>query len=200
LRVKNAEFIVGAASLHQLPRNGLPEVALAGRSNVGKSSLLNKLTERKGLARISKTPGKTRELNLYGIDGKFVIVDLPGYGFANVPESVKERWSALIESYLHERKELQGIVHLVDSRHPPSKEDVQMHEWIKHFGLAALIAVTKADKLPKDRRTAALRVIGEALEPEAETPIVPFSAVTGEGADAVWSWIRKVAQAERRVA
>jgi GTP-binding protein len=200
LKVKTAEFIVGAASLRQLPRDGLLEIALAGRSNVGKSSLLNRLTERKGLARISRTPGKTRELNLYRIDGKFVIVDLPGYGFANVPESVKERWSALIESYLHERKELQGIVHLVDARHPPSKDDVQMHEWIKHFGLTALIAVTKADKLPKDRRPAALRVIGELLEPAAETPIVLFSAVTGEGADALWGWIRRVAQAERRVA
>jgi GTP-binding protein len=113
---------------------------------------------------------------------------------------VKERWSALIESYLHERKELAGIVHLIDARHPPTKDDVQMHEWIKHFGLTVLIAVTKADKLPKDRRAAALRVIGEVLEPTAETPIVLFSAVTGEGGDALWAWIRRVAQAERRVA
>ena len=200
MRVKSAEFVIGAVSLKQLPRDGMPEIALAGRSNVGKSSLLNRLTDRKGLARISGTPGKTRELNLYLIDGRLVIVDLPGYGFANVPESVKARWSALIESYLHERKELQGIVHLVDARHPPTDEDVQMHEWIKHFGLAALIAVTKADKLPKDRRSGALRVIGEALEPSAETPIVPFSAVTGEGADALWAWIRKVAETERRAA
>jgi len=193
--VKTAEFVVGAASLRQLPRGGLPEIALAGRSNVGKSSLLNRLTERKGLARISKTPGKTRELNLYEIDRKLVLVDLPGYGFASVPESVKQRWGALIESYLHEREELAGIVHLVDARHPPSDDDVQMHEWIKHFGVAALIAATKADKLPKDRRASAHRTIGEALEPAAETSIVFFSAVTGEGADAVWSWIRTAVQA-----
>jgi len=198
VRVKSAEFIVGAVSLGQLPRGGLPEIALAGRSNVGKSSLLNRLTDRKRLARISRTPGKTREINVYGIDGRFAIVDLPGYGFANVPTSVKAKWNALIESYLHERKELAGIVHLVDARHPPSRDDVQMHEWIRHFGLAALLAVTKADKLSRDRRPAALRTITDVLEPDAGTPVVLFSAVTGEGADAVWSWIRKTAEAERR--
>jgi GTP-binding protein len=200
VRVKTAEFVVGAASLRQLPRGGLPEIALAGRSNVGKSSLLNRLTERRGLARISKTPGKTRELNVYEIDRRLMLVDLPGYGFASVPESVKERWSVLIESYLHERKELAGIVHLVDARHPPTGDDVQMHEWIKHFGVAALIAVTKADKLPKGRRASAHRTIGEALEPAEETPMVFFSAVTGEGADEVWAWVRKAAQIERRAA
>lgn len=193
MKINNAEFMLGAASITQLPHGGLPEIALAGRSNVGKSSLLNKSMGRKSLARISQTPGKTRELNLYLIEKKLIIVDLPGYGFAKVPLKVKEKWGRLIEAYLHEREELAGIVHLVDIRHAPSKEDVQMHEWIKHFELLSLIAATKADKIPRGRRQAAVSTIRKALEPDDATPIVPFSAVTGDGVKEVLAWMWETA-------
>jgi GTP-binding protein len=190
--ITKAEFIVGAASLAQLPRDGLPEIALAGRSNVGKSSLLNRLTGRRSLARISKTPGKTRELNVYRLNDDLVVVDLPGYGFAKVPGELKRKWGALVESYLNERKVLAGIVHLVDARHPPTRDDVQMHEWIKHYRVAALIAATKADKIPRDRRAGSVKVIRDVLEPAPETEVLLFSSVTGDGADALWTWMRRV--------
>jgi len=183
------EFLRGAASLRQLPVGGLPEIALAGRSNVGKSSLLNKLANRKNLARTSRTPGKTRELNLYVVERKLILVDLPGYGFAKVSKSVKAQWGKLIEAYLHEREELAGVVHLVDSRHPPTADDVRMHEWIKHFGVRSLIAATKADKISKDRRRTSVRTIEEVLEPDSETPIVLFSAQTGDGSKEILQWI-----------
>ena len=189
MKIKDAEFILGAASITQLPRAGLPEIALAGRSNVGKSSLLNKLTGRKNLARISQTPGKTRELNLYKIENRLILVDLPGYGFAKVPVKVKEKWGRLIESYLHQREELSGIVHLIDIRHAPTKDDVLMHEWIKHFGVPALIAATKADKITRGRRQAAVSTIRKVLKPDDATPVVPFSATAGDGVKDVLAWI-----------
>jgi GTP-binding protein len=193
MRVQTAEFILGAADLSQLPREGLPEIALAGRSNVGKSSMLNRLTGRKKLARISRTPGKTRELNLYRIDGRMVIVDLPGYGFARVPDRVKEAWGQLVEGYLNEREELVAIVHLVDARHPPTSDDIQMHEWIRHYGVPALLAVTKVDKIKRGKRAAALRGVRESLRPDESTPVILFSADTGEGSKEVWGWIREAA-------
>jgi GTP-binding protein len=193
MSVKKADFIVGAASLAQLPRGGLPEIALAGRSNVGKSSLLNRLTGRKKLARTSKTPGKTREINLYRIDDQLVLADLPGYGFAKVPRAVKRKWGDLIERYLNEREELRGIVHLVDLRHRPTADDVQMHEWARHYEVPTLIAATKADKIARSKRAPAIRAIEEVLDPAPGTPVVTFSAVTGEGAGDIWAWIREAA-------
>ena len=193
MRIETAEFMLGAARLNQLPQNGLPEIALAGRSNVGKSSLLNKLTGRKKLARISRTPGKTRELNLYKINERMILVDLPGYGFAKVPERVKLEWGKLIESYLNSREELAAVVHLVDARHPPTRDDVQMHEWIKHYQVPALIAVTKVDKIARGKRAAALRTVTDSLSPREETPVVFFSAETGEGSKELWGWMRDVA-------
>ena len=189
MKIKTAEFMLGAARLDQLPSGGLPEIALAGRSNVGKSSLLNRLTGRKKLARTSKTPGKTREINLYCIDSRLVIADLPGYGYAKVPAGMKRDWGRLIESYLEGRAELAGIVHLVDARHAPSAEDVQMHEWIRHYRVPALIAATKADKIGKSKRADSLKRIADILDPAEETPVVPFSATTGEGAGEIWKWM-----------
>jgi GTP-binding protein len=187
------EFLRGAASLEQLPTGGLPEIALAGRSNVGKSSLLNRLANRKNLARTSRTPGKTRELNLYVVERKLILVDLPGYGFAKVAKAVKAKWAKLIEDYLNEREELTGVVHLVDARHTPTADDVQMHEWIKHFRVRALIAATKADKITRDKRRRSVRTIEEVLEPDSETPVVLFSAQTGDGSKEVLRWIWDVA-------
>jgi GTP-binding protein len=153
--------------------------------------LLNRLTGRKKLARISRTPGKTRELNLYEINERMIIVDLPGYGFARVPGSVREAWGRLIEGYLTSRKELRAIVHLVDARHAPSGDDVQMHEWIRHYRVPALIAVTKVDKIARGKRAATLRSVMDLLEPEASTPVVFFSAETGEGSREIWGWIQE---------
>lgn len=189
MKISTAEFMLGAARLDQLPRSGLPEVALAGRSNVGKSSLLNRLTGRKKLARISKTPGKTRELNLYDINSRLILVDLPGYGFAKVPGEMKRNWGALIEQYLNAREELAGVVHLVDARHEPSSDDVSMHKWIKHYEVPALIAVTKADKISRSKRAHSLAIIKRVLDPAEGTPLVLFSSVTGEGAGEIWKWI-----------
>jgi GTP-binding protein len=193
MKIETAEFMLGAAHLSQLPREGLPEIALGGRSNVGKSSMLNRLTGRRKLARISRTPGKTRELNLYKIDNRMIIVDLPGYGFAKVPDRVKEDWGQLVESYLNSREQLVAVVHLVDSRHPPTRDDVQMHEWIRHYEVPSLIAVTKVDKIPRGKRAAALRKVRELLEPDESTPVVFFSAETGEGAKELLGWMREAA-------
>jgi GTP-binding protein len=196
MKFKTAEFMLGAARLDQLPKAGLPEVALAGRSNVGKSSLLNKLTGRKKLARISKTPGKTRELNLYDIDSKLILVDLPGYGFAKVPGQMKHDWGKLIEEYLTTREQLAGIVHLIDARHDPSKDDIQMHEWIRHAGVPALIAATKADKIPKSKHARSLSTIKRILKPAEGTPLVLFSSLTGDGVGETWKWIWATAGAK----
>ncbi|MBD3367905.1 MAG: YihA family ribosome biogenesis GTP-binding protein [Candidatus Eisenbacteria bacterium] len=193
MAIGKIEFLLGAASLRQLPGGELPEIALAGRSNVGKSSLLNRIANRKKLARTSRTPGKTRELNLYVVDRKLILVDLPGYGFAKVSKKEKAKWGRLIESYLHEREELAGIVHLVDARHRPTADDIQMHEWIKHFRVPALIAATKADKISKDKRRRSVRTIEQVLEPDSETPIVLFSAQTGEGSKEIIGWILGIA-------
>jgi GTP-binding protein len=193
MRIQTAEFMLGVAQLSQLPRQGLPEIALAGRSNVGKSSMLNRITGRRKLARISRTPGKTQELNLYKIDERLIIVDLPGYGFAKVPDRVKEQWGRLVEGYLNSREELAGVVHLVDARHPPTADDVQMHEWVRHFQVPTLIAVTKVDKIARGKRSAALRGVGELLEPAETTPVVFFSAETGEGAGELLGWMRETA-------
>jgi GTP-binding protein len=191
MKPQTAEFILGVADLSQLPHEGVPEIALAGRSNVGKSSMLNRLTGRRKLARISRTPGKTREINLYRIDGSMVVADLPGYGFAKVPARVKEAWGRLVEGYLNDRDELVAIVHLVDARHQPTSDDVQMHEWIRHYGVPALIAVTKVDKIARGKRAAALRIVRERLRPDEKTPVVFFSAETGEGSKEVWGWMRE---------
>ena len=193
MKIQTAEFMLGVANLAQLPHEGLPEIALGGRSNVGKSAMLNKLTGRKKLARISRTPGKTRELNLYKIDNQMIIVDLPGYGFAKVPDRVKEKWGQLVESYLNSREELAAIILLVDSRHPPTGDDIQMYEWIRHYQVSSLIAVTKVDKIGRGKRAAALRSVQELLEPDETTPVVFFSGETGEGSKELLGWMREAA-------
>jgi len=193
MKIQTAEFMLGVANLEQLPHEGLPEIALGGRSNVGKSSMLNKLTGRKKLARISRTPGKTRELNLYKIDNQMILVDLPGYGFAKVPDHVKEKWGQLVESYLNSREELAAVVQLVDARHPPTGDDIQMYEWIRHYQVPSLIAVTKVDKISRGKRAAALRSVQELLEPDETTPVVFFSGETGEGSKELLGWMREAA-------
>ncbi|NPV73848.1 MAG: YihA family ribosome biogenesis GTP-binding protein [Pelotomaculum sp.] len=181
MKIKNAEFITSAAKTADYPAGNIPEVALAGRSNVGKSSLLNRLVNRKGLARISSTPGRTRLINFFLVNGLFRLVDLPGYGYAKVSARERQGWRRMVEEYLKTRENLKGVVLLVDSRHPPTVLDVQMYEWLKYQGIPAAVAATKADKISRSKRAQSLKVIREVLNLTAKEPLVFFSAETGEG-------------------
>jgi len=200
MKITSAEFITSAVKQTHYPQAPLPEVAFAGRSNVGKSSLINTLVNKKHLVKTSSRPGRTQTLNFFLINNKVSFVDLPGYGFAEVPLKIRAQWKEMVEGYLRGRQSLRLVVILLDIRRAPSADDASLIRWLEAAAIPFLVVLTKADKLSKDRRAAALRTIGEILEPEAETPIVLFSAVTGEGADAIWSWIRAVSQGERRVA
>lgn len=181
MKINSAEFVTSAVNTADYPAGELPEVALAGRSNVGKSSLINKLVKRKGLARTSNTPGRTRLINFFRVNGVFHLVDLPGYGYAKVPLQERESWRKMVDGYLNTRKNLKGIVMLVDSRHPPTAQDVQMYDWLKHRGLEAVVVVTKADKNSRSRLLQSLKVIRAALPLADGDPLVPFSAATGQG-------------------
>ncbi len=162
------EFIKSAHQIEDLPEHQFPEIAFSGRSNVGKSSLINMVLGRKKLARISKTPGRTRSINFFNIEDRFCLVDLPGYGFARVPEQEKERWAYLIESYLNQRGNLRAIIQIVDARHNPSDEDKMMIEWLKASQLNYLIAATKSDKLKRNQLKPRLQEIAEELKVSPE--------------------------------
>lgn len=179
--IKQAELAAIAARRDQYPPEDLKEIAFAGRSNVGKSSLLNLLTNRKALARVSGNPGKTRTINFFDINGRFRIVDLPGYGYAKVSRSVSETWGAMIETYLKNRPNLVMVVQLVDIRHAPSAQDVQMYGFLKHYGLSGLVVATKADKLSRNELAKALSVIRKELGMAPDERILPVSALKRTG-------------------
>jgi len=179
--ITSADFVTSAAKPSNCPAGELPEVALAGRSNVGKSSLLNKLVNRKHLARTSNTPGRTRLINFFLVNRSFYLVDLPGYGYARVSAGERERWGKMIEGYLNTRKQLKGVLLLVDSRHPPTAMDQQMYSWLKFRGLPAAVAATKADKLSRSRLLQSLKIIRAGLQLAQDDALVPFSAQTGQG-------------------
>lgn len=182
MKITTAEFILGAATLRQLPKDGLKEVAFLGRSNVGKSSLINKLCNRKSLARTSSDPGKTRELNYYLVNKEFYFVDLPGYGYAKLPEQIRSSWGKLIEQYLKTRDELSLVLQLVDSRHEPTELDMMMVGWLDYYEIPFLVALTKADKLPTSKMP---RYVATASESFTRFPmcrgVLPFSSITGLG-------------------
>ena len=183
LVVKNLEFIGGMASATGWrPEAKWPEVAFAGRSNVGKSSLLNRLVRRKRFARVSNTPGRTREVNFFLVNDRFVLVDLPGYGYARISKERRAEWRPLIENYLRSSTELRGIVQLLDVRHDPTGDDRQMLAFLASVGVPTLFAVTKVDKLTAAQRAARIAAVTNALETTADQ-VIPFSAVTGEGRD-----------------
>lgn len=181
MNIVAAELVASAAELAQCPAERFPEVALAGRSNVGKSSLLNCLANRKNLARTSKTPGRTRTINFYLINRRFYLVDLPGYGYAQVSREERERWGPLIEGYLAQRGTLAGVVQIVDIRHPPTDMDRQLYQWLQHYRLRAAVVATKADKISRSQVARSLQLIREAMGLESGVPLVAFSAVTREG-------------------
>ena len=183
----NLETVCGITSV--LPENDKPEIAFAGKSNVGKSSLINALMNRKSYARISATPGKTQTINFYTINEEMYLVDLPGYGYAKVSEQEKIQWGKLIERYLHTSKDLKAVFLLIDIRHKPSANDCQMYEWILHNGYEPIIIATKLDKIKRSQVQKCLKVIREELKLTKGTKIIPYSAETKQGRDEIWELI-----------
>ena len=169
-----------------LPVNEVPEIAFAGKSNVGKSSLINALMNRKALSRTSASPGKTQTINFYNVNHEMYLVDLPGYGYAKVSQSVKEQWGKMIERYLHQSKQLKAVFLLIDIRHKPSENDRNMYEWILHNGYEPIIIATKLDKLKRSQVPKQLKILREGLDLIPGTKIIPFSAQTKQGRDEIW--------------
>ena len=186
MKVISAEFIKSAFDRSHWTTDGFPEISFLGRSNVGKSSLLNSLLQRKGLARTSNTPGRTQSINFFLINERFCFADLPGYGYARVSKTMRADWGKMAEQYLAERRELNLSIQLVDSRHAPTELDRQLHEWMTVHEKPRIIVATKSDKLPKNQLAKSLAVI-EATLPGAK--LIAFSAKTGKGRDAVWAEI-----------
>ncbi len=189
MKVHNAEFIISAVGPKQYPEDGLPEIALAGRSNVGKSSLINALIDRKNLARTSSKPGKTQTLNYYKIENLFYFVDLPGYGFARVSKTEKAKWGKMIEEYLGKRETLQMVMQLVDLRHPPTADDIVMYEWLQHFQVPTMVVATKADKISRGQWQKHLKIVKDTFKLKPNTPLHIFSSETKMGKEEVWKEI-----------
>jgi GTP-binding protein len=184
IKIKNSDFVISAVKREQYPITGLPEVAFVGRSNVGKSSIINAITNRKKLAKVSQTPGKTRLINFFIINGdEFYLVDLPGYGYAKVSKTEKASWGKTIETYLNGRDELKRVVLLVDSRHKPTADDIQMHEWIKFYGYDEVVIATKSDKLSNNDLRKSEKVIRDTLKLTKDDKLYFFSSVNKKGKD-----------------
>ena len=184
--VNNVNLECLAVAQSGFPVTGLPEFAFVGRSNVGKSSLINAMVGRKAIARISQNPGKTRTINFYNVEETLYFVDLPGYGYAKVSKSESEKWGKMIEGYLIERAPLKSIVLLIDSRHEPMKSDLQMLEWLTYYGYNIIIAATKTDKLTKNQLNKQLAVMRKSLKLTEKTPLIPFSSETKAGKEELW--------------
>lgn len=186
MKVNSAEIVISAVKPAQYPDVDMPEFALAGRSNVGKSSFINKMLNRKSLARTSSKPGKTQTLNFYLINELFHFVDVPGYGYAKVSKKEREAWGKMIETYITSREQLKAVVLLVDLRHPPTADDRLMYDFLKHYNIPCIIVATKADKIPKSKWQKHVKITKETLEMHAEDQLVMFSSETGEGKDKAW--------------
>ena len=192
MKVSNPLFVTSAFSKDGYPAHNLLEVAFVGRSNVGKSSMINKILNHKKLARTSSQPGRTQSINFFNIDNRFFLVDLPGYGFARVPNRVKEQWGDLINDYLSTRSNLTGIIQIVDARHKPTADDRIMIDWLRETGLPTVIAATKADKISRGQQFKQKNIIYQTLELEDEMEFCYFSAKTGEGKDKIINFILDV--------
>lgn len=194
--IKTAELETVCGITSKLPKNTLPEVAFAGKSNVGKSSLINTLLNRKALARTSGQPGKTQTINFYNINKQLYFVDLPGYGYAKVPKEVAAKWGPMIERYLHTSSQLRMVFLLIDIRHKPTANDVQMYRWILSNGFSPVIIATKMDKLKRSQIKKQLQLIAQTLKVVEGVPMIPFSAVTKQGKDDIWDLIMSQCQEE----
>lgn len=187
IRSLNLETVCGITS--KLPDNQLPEIAFAGKSNVGKSSLINALMNRKSYARTSATPGKTQTINFYNINEEMYLVDLPGYGYAKVSEQGKIKWGQLIERYLHGSKQLKAVFLLIDIRHAPSANDKMMYHWIVEMGFHPIIIATKLDKIKRSQIQKQIKIVKQGLELMPGTVVIPFSAETKQGRDEIWELV-----------
>ena len=189
INTHNAEILLSAANKSHYPQDEIPEIALAGRSNVGKSSFINTLLNRKNLARTSGKPGKTQLLNFFNIDDKLRFVDVPGYGYAKVSKTELAKWGKMIEEYLTSRENLRAVVSLVDFRHEPSADDVQMYEFLKYYEIPVIVVATKADKIPRGKWNKHESVIKKKLDFDKNDDFIVFSSVNKDGLDAAWDAI-----------
>jgi GTP-binding protein len=186
MKITSTEFLKSSFQVSDWPSGSLPEIAFMGRSNVGKSSLINSLLSVRGLARTSSTPGRTQSLNFFLINQRFRFVDLPGFGYARVPKAIKSSWGEMVSSYLAMREQLVLSIHIVDSRHEPTTLDLQLHEWLEHSAKPRLIVATKSDKLSNNELKESLRRVNRVF---SEDSVVPFSGKTGRGGNEIWRTI-----------
>lgn len=189
MKIHNVELLISAVRPAQYPEGDLPEFALAGRSNVGKSSFINKMIGRKSMARISSKPGKTQTLNFYKLEEDLLFVDVPGYGYAKVSKSERAAWGKMIETYFTSREVLKAVLLIVDLRHPPTTDDCMMYDFLKHYNIPCIVIATKADKIPKGKWDKHKKIVKEELQVDKNDPLVIFSSETGLGFDAAWAEI-----------
>ena len=194
--IKNVSLDIVCGITSKLPENDRPEIAFAGKSNVGKSSLINALMNRKSLARTSSQPGKTQTINFYNVNDAMYLVDLPGYGYAKVSETEKQKWGQMIENYLHTSKQLKAVFLLIDIRHAPSANDKTMYEWILYQGYEPIIIATKLDKLKRSQVQKQVKILREGLGLKKESILIPFSAETKQGREEIWQIMDKLIESE----
>lgn len=189
--IRDCRFLISAVSSIQYPEGQLPEIAFAGRSNVGKSSLINSMLNRKKLVKVSSNPGKTRTINFFMINEEFILVDLPGYGYAAVSKTEKQKWGAMIEEYLIKRDNLKSVVLLVDIRHKPTSDDKMMYDFIKHYMEKVIVVATKRDKISNNALGKSLRIIRETLETDERDILIPYSSENHSGREELWEEIMR---------
>lgn len=192
MKVNNVSLAAVAVKKEQYPTDERPEIAFAGKSNVGKSSLINSMLNRKALARTSQNPGKTRTINFYDVEGTIYLVDLPGYGYARAAKSEIEKWGKMIENYLLKREELKAIIMLVDIRHEPGANDRMMYDWLKHYGYNIIIVATKSDKIKRSQLQKHTSMLRKAFELQPEDILIPFSSETKNGREELWNVIDEI--------
>jgi GTP-binding protein len=195
VKILSAEFVLSAGHVSECPDVAVPEIAMSGRSNVGKSSLLNALLGRRALAKVSGTPGKTQRLNFFVVNERFHLVDLPGYGYAKASGAARNQWSRMMQQYLRTRRQLVGVLQLVDCRHDPSREDREMIEWLVLERIPFCLVGTKADKIAPSKRRAAMRRIADTLDLPPDQAVVATSSETGDGRPELLGWVGALLQA-----
>lgn len=204
MKIISSNYLLTAVNEQQCPEDGLPEIAMVGRSNVGKSSFINKLTNRKSMARTSSAPGKTRTMNFYIINEAFNLVDMPGYGYAKVGASARVEWGKMMEKYLTQRENLQGVILLIDLRHPPMKNDIETFNWLVDEGLPFFIVANKADKISRNAVFKNIKVIRDTLRLHSDFPVIAFSTETGQGVLETWSemenWLPQTVSSQPKLA